>query len=342
MIKFLVCASLLVVTLQQTFAQSSKLSQPGQPILTKLDGYERAHCISVHEGIRICKGLSDSLDTFVLEKDGTRVLTWPGIASLGETADFLVLEGDLDNDRHRELIVANHDSVSNGMGVSTWTISVISMNAGKDFAPPLTFSVEEYGSSGTFVSVGGRTNILATRWQWSKDPKRKRGTGLYLLGQWWHYTEGQLVPAQNQRILARRFLQSFADERDNTQESPAIPYSWLSSKRAETLAVDPLLREKRESVMEGVITNVSAQKNTDRWVITIEFKPDHASTVSFTYPQEFSDKDNGITHIGSLKENRIYPLRYIPTSPDRWLKGRRATVITYSDGEQKLLLLKSN
>ena len=333
---------MLILISQQSHPQSPKLSKASSPAPARLDGYDRAHCVSLPKGIRICKALADSLDAFVLENEGKRVGTWPGMTTLGETGDFEVLEADLDNDGHAELIISNHDSTSNGMGVVLYTISIFSSDALINFRSPLSFSVEEYGSFGTFVSAGRNINILATRWQWTKDPRRRRGTGLYLMGQWWRYVGGELVPAPNRSTLARRFLQSFADERDNTQENPAIPFKWLSGPRAETFRVDPLVTQKGQSMIEGVITEVSSENKNDRRTLTIGFRPDDGASVTFSYPRDFGDEGGySLAYIGELKQNRIFPSRYIPTSPDHWLKGRRATVITYSEGDQRILWLKS-
>jgi len=334
------CLAVLLILSQQSYAQSSTLMKAGPPTPATIAGYDKAHCVSLPTGVRVCKGLSESQDALVLEKDGTRVGTWPGIASLGETSDFEVIQGDLDNDGKSELIVANHDSTSNGMAVNVYTISIFTAEAVTNFAQPLTFCVEEYGSSGTFVSHGSQVDILSTRWQWTNDPKGRRGNGLYLMGQWWRYVHGELVLSTNRTIPARRFLQSFADERDRTLTDSTIPFKWLTGIRAETFLIDPLLREKRESVTEGVITNVSSVNKNDRRVLTIEFKPDTGASVSFNYPQDFGDEVKGLSYVGDWKKNKLFPSRYIPSSPDRWLKGRRAIVVTYREAEEKVLWLR--
>ena len=338
MLRVVICAALLMIFNQQSSAQSSGLSKASPPAPANILGYHRAHCVSLTQGVRICKALSDSEDAFVLEKDGTRVGIWPAMASLGETSDFEVIQGDLDDDGQRELIVANHDSTSQGMAVDVWTISIFSGDL-RSFRTPLTFSVEEYGSFGTFVSNGRRVQILATRWQWAKDPKRRRGDGLYLMGQWWRYMRGELVPSTNRTILARRYLESFALERGQTANSPTIPFKWLTAPRAETFSVDPILALKT-SATEGLITNVSSQTTDGRSTLKIEFKPDGGAPLSFIYPQDYPDNVNKLTNIGDFSSNRIYPSAYIPTFPDRWLIDRRATVITYGEGERRILWLR--
>jgi hypothetical protein len=258
---------------------------------------------------------------------------------LGETSDFEVLQGDLDADGQRELIVANRDYTSNGVGVNFWTISIFSAGDLGNFRLPLTFSVEEYGSSGTFVSNGRIVRILATRWLWTTDPKGRRGDGLYLTGQWWRYSRGELIPSSNQAIVARRYLVSFAVERGRTDNSPGIPFKWLSGPKAESLPSDPILARKN-SETEGVITGVSAETSDERRRLKIEFKPDRGAPVSFIYPQDDSD-ENGLAGIGDSGANRVYPSGYIPTAPDGWLKGRRATLVTYGENERRILWLRT-
>ncbi len=334
----MICSTLLMIFTQRTYGQLSKANSPTP---ANVAGYEKAHCVSLPQGIRVCKGLAESDNAFVLDKDGKRIGTWPGIASLGETSDFEVLQGDLDNDGQRELIVANHDSTSVGVAVTVWTISIFSAADVSNFRRPLTFSVVEYGPFGTFVSQDHLVNVLSTRWQWAEDPKRRRGTGFYLLGQWWRYSRGELIPSTNRRILARRFLDSFAAERDQTTEAPTVPFRWLSGPRAETFGSDPILSLKKESIKEGLITNVSSGIKEERTTLTIEFKPDGEAPITFIYPQDDADDVNKLTEIGEVRANRLYPSRYIPTSPDRWLKDRRATVITYGEGKHRILWLRS-
>ena len=100
MLRVVICAALLMIFNQQSYAQSSALSKASPPAPANIPGYHKAHCVSLTQSIRICKALSDSEDAFVLEKDGTRVGTWPANAFLGETSDFEVLQGDLDDDGH--------------------------------------------------------------------------------------------------------------------------------------------------------------------------------------------------------------------------------------------------
>jgi len=103
----------------------------------------------------------------------------------------------------RPPVVANHDGTSNGIAVDYWTIFIFPDPEFHNFTTPLTFSVEEYGSFGTFVTSGGRVSILTTTWVNNEDPKHKRGWGMYLVGQWWRYQSGELRPLLERPIGKR-------------------------------------------------------------------------------------------------------------------------------------------
>ena len=53
--------------------------------------------------------LSDSDDTFLVEKEGKRVGSWAGGSYLGETSDFEVLHGDLDGAGFIRVAICLHD-----------------------------------------------------------------------------------------------------------------------------------------------------------------------------------------------------------------------------------------
>ena len=189
----------------QSDQQSSVLKKSTAPKPEVLVGYNRGHCVPVTYQLRVCKQTSDERDVFVIQHNGKQVGLWPARTSLGETSDFEVLRSDFNHDGRSELIVANHDSTSQGLGVDYWSIMIFPDATFSAETEPLTFSVEEYGSTGTFVADNhARLSILATRWVWTTDPKRKRGEGLYLVGQWWRYESGQLIPQTNRAKLARR------------------------------------------------------------------------------------------------------------------------------------------
>jgi hypothetical protein len=276
--------------------------------------------------------LSDDKDTFLVERDGKPVGTWPGSSYLGETYDFQVLRGDLDGDRRPELIVANHDSTSAGMGVSRWTIFIFADTDFRSFNSPLSFGVEEYGAFGTFVTAGRGVNILTTRWMERKG-KGKRGTGLYLVGQWWRYRSGQLFPLPNHPRVARRYLASFEQERLRTLTSAQIPQQWFNNPTIERLNADPSLDVKKQTETRGTIETVSVRNIDSDRVMKLSFKPNEGVAHTYVYAHDkFDQGELDLRFIGDAATGRIYPERYLPSNAEEWLTGRRATVSHYGDG----------
>jgi hypothetical protein len=324
---------LIVVLTPTAYAQTSKLTKAGAPVPATVPGYDRGHCIALPKNIRICKLLSDDKDTFLVEKDGKSVGTWPGNAFLAETSDFEVLTGDLDNDRKPELIVANHDSTSNGIAVDYWTIFIFPDPEFHNFKAPLTFSVEEYGTFGTFITNGGRVNILTTSWVSNKDPKHRRGSGTYLVGQWWRYQSGELRPELQRPILARRYLFRFERERVDGVKSDRIPFQWLSHPSTESVRTEFITKQTKSS-KSGVIQAVTREKES----IRIVFKPDNESSVTFVYPGTYLD--NQLDYIGDAATGRLYPKNYLTSQPETWLKNKRATLRTYEDEGLDVLWLE--
>ena len=329
--------TLLLTVFGATFQadeQSGVLKKASAPQPEVLNGYNRGHCASVTRQLRVCKQISDERDVFVILEDGAQVGVWPTTSSMGETSDFEVLRTDFDHDGHSELILANHDGTSNGLGVDYWTITIfpdVDFNPGVE---PLTFSLEEYGTFGTFVADNhARLRILATRWVWTNDPKGKRGVGLYLVGHWWRYESGELVPQLNRATIARRYLLSFAYERGETSGTEQVPYRWFKNPRAERLKPEQITGASRRSetgIIEEVLT---VTKPDSERAVQIRLRADDGGTVLYRYP---NPEEGGIglpalSFLGDAASGRIYPIRYFPARIDAWLKGKRATLRTYGE-----------
>lgn len=328
----------LILTLfiaAQTYAQPGRLIDAGSPQPASIEGYHRGHCISLPNRIRICKLLSDNADVFLVEKEGKTIGTWPGTAFLGETEDFEVLRGDLDGDRQPELIVANHDATGNGLGVSIWTIAIFPDTDFRSFQLPLTFSVKDYGSFGTFVSAAGHVNILTTDWVSGED--RKHGGGLYLVGQWWRYKSGELVPLLNRNAIARRYLFSFERERWDTLTSDRKPYRWLANSNVTTVTTEFITGSSTRS-KSGVIQSVSTPEKSYR-AVKLVFQPDGEQSSTLLYPSD-EDEETINRYIGDATTGRVYPNRYLPLDPEKWLSGKRATLRIYEENRIEVLWLE--
>lgn len=335
MLRISILLTLLVAA--QTYAQPGKLIDAGAPQPASVEGYHKGHCVALPNRIRICKLLSDNAEVFLVEKEGKTLGTWRSTAYLGETDDFEVLRGDLDGDRQPELIVANRDLTGNGMGVSIWTIAIFPNTDFRSFQLPLTFSVEEYGSVGTFVPAAGYVNILTTDWISGTD--RRRGGGLYLVGQWWRYKSGKLVPLSNRNAIARRYLFSFERERWETLTSDRRPYRWLNNRSATGVTTDFITGASTNS-KGGIIQLVSTPEKSSYRAVQIVFKPDREQTSTWIYPNENDDGGVISRYIGDATSGRIYPSRYLPLDPEKWLTGKRATLRTYDDKKLEVLWIE--
>src|SRR5262245_16012850 len=82
--------------------------------------YERTHCVDIDNGMRVCKHISQSETFFAIEKNGSMVGKFETTTYNGGASRFEVLRGDLDGDGKAELIIANRDGVSNGIGFDYW------------------------------------------------------------------------------------------------------------------------------------------------------------------------------------------------------------------------------
>jgi hypothetical protein len=329
------------VVISQSDSQPGVLMRSPQPQIEVLDGYNRGHCISLNHQVRVCKQSSDERDVFVVEKNGKQVGIWPATTFMGETSDFEVLRADFNHDGRGELIVANHDGTSNGLGINYWTITIFHNASFSTPVEPLTFSVEEYGSFGTFVPDDRGIRILTTRWVWTRDPKGKRDVGLYLVGHWWRYQSGELVPQTNRAPIGRRYLLSFAYERGDTWDSERIPYRWFRNAKAETLNPEQITGPSSKSQV-GIIEDVSVSTTKDLLrTAKITFKPNGESAVSYTYPrpEDVENTETNIDFIGDAASGRIYPIRYFPSQVVPWLKGKHATLRTYGDSTRSETIL---
>jgi len=342
-------AILLILALSlQSASQSAKVLKGSPPRPTLLPGFDFAHCVVGPGRLRICKAISETGFLIKVEKAGKQVASWPVQVYVGETSDFEVLETDFDGDGRRELVVANHDATSNGFAVAFWTIYIFPDSRFHGPQAPLIFRVEDYHAFGTFVPERSSIPILTTRWLWSQDPQGRRGGGLYLVGQWWRYRSGELVPVLEKPLLARRYLNSFAAELGRTRSDQRAPYLWLKRRRVELLKETPLTGSGEEEVRHGVVQRVSATPFAkSETAVEIVFKPDDGRPLTLQYLGDSDHQgESSLNYLGDAASGRIYPAGYFPASREKWLRGRRARLVTYRKGAQferlRVLWLKPN
>jgi hypothetical protein len=159
----------------------------------------------------------------------------------------------------------------------------------------------------------------------------------------WRYQDGALRAVAKRSLMARRVLNSFADERGRTIDNPDVPYRWLNNPQAEARRIDPLVAFKEKESLEGIINDVTLSEKKDEITISIAFArtPDQSPPqISYAYPVEPDEHvKNAFRHVGETSTNVIYPANYLPAQPVKWLKGRRCRLVTY-DGEYQSENLK--
>ncbi len=302
--------------------------------------YERAHCVDIDNGLRVCKYISHSETFFAIEKNGSTLGEFETSTYHGGTSRFEVLRSDLDGDGKTELIIANSNGMSNGIGLQYWTISILPDPLKIGFKQPLEFSVEEYGAEGTLAKLAGdrHRNILATEWQWSAIKEPTKYGGLYLVGRWFHYKSGVLEPVAGKPVLVRRYLLGFEKERLDTYDDFLKPLTWLSHRLTKSLFVDPIVKFKEISSLRGSIqtTNKPAKSpSTESYRDRPEqilVRLDNGKSALYHYSDDGSKTiDTSYFRIGNAQSGILYPKRYVPAKGNQWLVGKRVRITSYKD-----------
>lgn len=215
--------------------------------------------------------------------------------------------------------VAVLEGVSNGLGVATWSVHVISDGAAE---PAYGFIARDFDpDGGSFADWNGQPVVWATEWLESADPTGRRGPGLYLVGRPFVLGADELEPARDLPIRARRLLAEFRTE-------PGGPVGWLSNRAAETRGQDPA-RPGTPSGSSGQITAVAP--GPDGFRVTWA---DGESERLFVVDPWSPPAEAEVAHLGDLATRRLFPLAYRPAD----LVGRSATLGPGADGAVVLWL----
>lgn len=299
------------------------------PAAVRVPGCARAWCIALPDGRRVCSCVNDEAATLRLEADGRMVQQWPAELTFVGPDWFRVLHGDLDADGRAELVVAQLQAASNGLGVHYWEISILD---GRDPArPAVRLRVEDFGEHGSFVrpAAGGSCRLLATRWADFDDPRR--GGGTYLVGQWMRYRGGRMEHDASRPVVARRLLDSFANARS---ETPDEPWAHLRHPNAElrtgspVAELPPLAGRARGTIrgVRGDTVEVALRSGVvERYTLGLVHEPSSRWSITRT---ALVDGATG----------RPYPAGYRPADP-RWLEGAAVTVAIYRERPETVLLL---
>ncbi len=252
--------SLLILTFALS-ANAQKLINGGKPKLFESKGGIKGYEVKFPNGIIIIKfGRQNDDDKggyFSIGKNRDEFGTIPASVDGASSIDnFHVFYGDLDKNKSAELVVVDFDGQSNGLGVSYYTVNIFPDFETKGFQPPISFNTTEFGANGTFVydAKAKETLILMTDFNGLDNISAKGGT--YFVGRFFRYKNGMLKPATDKPIYARRYLNSFQNERLSTEKSPLRPWLWLNSPKAEKLKIDPEFNIKPLKSEVGVVEKI--------------------------------------------------------------------------------------
>jgi hypothetical protein len=288
---------------------------------------------TAHGPERLCRAPGDERGfVFTLERYGREARRWNADGWLD--TGFRVF--DLPGDSMR--LVANLDAVSSGLGVHYWTLYLFAETP-EGWRPTGTVPIPEFGPEGGSFAEDGGTVLWATEWLQGPDPRGRRGEGLYFVGRPFRLEGGRLVPAADLPVRARRFLNSFAEERYD--DAPATPAAWLSDRRAETRRTDPYLLDGETASVRGTVEAVTpqpAEEGTTNWVVRI--RPAQGEPVVYTYAFGYGEHAGPpFRYVGDAASGRLFPPGYLQADPAAWLVGRRVRAATYADAHEPRVVL---
>lgn len=333
---------LMAVSFCASFAAGQRLTQGDKPVAATLADTNEAYCSNVGGGVRVCKVLRAADEAeFVIYRGSSAVdridgQTWRSIAV--EPDGFFAYRGDLDNDGKAEIVLVSLEGVSQGMGVTYATAYIFDGRTLGSGSKPIAVPIQEFGERENFIydPQTRRTEILISYWASYDSIEPRRAVGTYLIGKFFRYRNGKLEPILEKPTLARRFLNSFASERDNGWFENRKPFTWLTARSAHKLYREPSDRAKLVAVRSAVISSYDSGKfdltTDDGSVITGRVNDDRASLK--------------ITSVGILKGRYCYPMPFGDGfTPEPFFEpvGRRVRLETFrtefGDGYTRVWLL---
>lgn len=320
-------------------ASSQRLTQGPKP-KTQLSEFSEAFCSSLSGGFRVCKGrTSEQGDAeYVVMKADSIVNRIPAAAwtTVAISPDgFFAYRGDLDRDGSQEVVLVSLENVSNGMGVTYSTAYIFDGRTLEVQGTPISFPIQEFGERENFIynAADRRTEVLISYWGEYSTLEPNRIPGVYLIGKWFRYRSGKLEPVAEKPTLARRFLNSFAAERDNGWFENRKPYTWLKDRRTHKL-----YREPRETTKPIATLTAAIKSFEDGETPAVQFETASGEIVKGIFGSRASDdagnaKPLAISSIGIWKNKYTYPLSYsMKFDPSVFLEqieGRKVRVEKY-------------
>lgn len=347
-----VCFAAVLPTAAQRLTQGGKVAE------VRLPDFPAAYCSSLPSGFRVCRVRTseDGDADFLIQKNGSTIsrIQAPFWSLAGADPDnFIAYRGDLDMDGSQEIVLVSQEGVSNGMGITYSTAYIFDSDAGSAQLTSVSFPIEEFGEKDNFIynPKTRQVEILISYWRSYDSIDPKRGWGMYLIGKWFKYRGGRLEPIPGRPTLARRFLYSFAEERDNGWFENRTPNKWLRDRRTHRLYREPAELMKPIGVRFGTIEAVN-DPDPDTWRgAAFEIRADDGGTfrarINKRLIDEAPDDSMDISSVGIWKTRYVYPVAntgiFWPSVFFADLKGRRVRVETYKrewgDEFSKLWLL---
>lgn len=323
---------------------AQKLISGGKPQKANIEIFDKATCVNLPKEFRVCKVFSERewKFEFVIQKLKRTLYKFdtPSYAGI-EFDDFYAYYGDLDKSGSPEIVISELDTVSNGLGVRYYNVHIFRDPLKIGFQKPFTVPIQEFGEKGNFIydSKNNETQILVTYWSWFDNLDPKRGYGTYLVGKWFRYKNGLLEPVLNKPTLARRLLYSFADERNDTDKNPFIPYKWLKSKNTHRFFAEPDDDSKFLGQQTGVIEKYFEDDlKYERYIsikldsgVTVETKLNYS-----VYGYEEKNSKIPITDLGLWKNKFVFPFWFSPNSIFADFRGKKVKLETFQDEYNRL------
>jgi hypothetical protein len=305
---------------------AQKLTTGNHPKETNINGFDYSLCVEFSNQLQVCKAANyESGETEYLVQNDNKVLakTIAPYFSLAccEMKDFHAYYGDLDKNGSNEIIIASLEGVSNGLGVSYFNIHIFQEPLTLQ-QKPLTFPIQDFGKKGNFIydKEANETFILVTSWDNYQTLDPNRGWGTYLVGRWFRYRNGTLLPVFEKPMLARRLLYSFAHERNTAQGngSQLIPYLWLKNKYTHKFFGEPKEQSKPILVINGTVKKYEETfDHPDGNSLFIEL--DNSEVVTA----------NKIDKFGILPQRFVLPYQFSPLSIYKNIEGKKVRIETF-------------
>ncbi len=325
------------------FASGQRLAQGSKPRAESVPGFSEAFCSELSGKFRVCKvKTTEGGDAEYVVENGsatTNKIPAPYWMSAGAPPDgFFTYRGDLDVDGRPEVVLVSLEGVSNGMGVTYSTAYIFDGASVGSSSKPISFSLQEFGASENFIfdRASQRTEILISYWAEYSSIEPKRRPGVYLVGKWFRYRAGKLEPVLEKPTLARRLLNSFAAERDNTWFENRRPFTWLKDRRTHKLFREPDETTQPVRTETGTISKFIERPSENDAASEFEFTTGSGTVIKGKLRGDWKPEDGKaleIKAIGLWKERYLYPLSWsMDFSSSAFLdrvEGRRVRLETY-------------